>query len=186
MRLTRNIKLAWNGFFLLMAVFFCGLAILVFFFPATINNFAESYKQDYVTQYRVMGEQAIKSLQQGNSEPIQSLLGDDLGDIKKGDRLYPIKRHLLLTLVQQSYEQQDNQTWVNWAKEWYQQDNRDVTAMAYYYAALLQNDKDYEKGMLGLKEAVDRFPKHQLLRQFYQAQISRPAVAKDQVQDAIN
>jgi hypothetical protein len=55
--------------------------------------------------------------------------------------------------------------------------------MAYYYAALLQNDKDYEKGMLGLKEAVDRFPKHQLLRQFYQAQISRPAVAKDQVQD---
>lgn len=88
--------------------------------------------------------------------------------------------------MQQSYEQQDNQTWVNWAKEWYQQDNRDVTAMAYYYAALLQNDKDYEKGMLGLKEAVDRFPKHQLLRQFYQAQISRPAVAKDQVQDAIN
>jgi hypothetical protein len=96
MRLTRNIKLAWNGFFLLMAVFFCGLAILVFFFPATINNFAESYKQDYVTQYRVMGEQAIKSLQQGNSEPIQSLLGDDLGDIKKGDRLYPIKRHLFI------------------------------------------------------------------------------------------
>ncbi|MBT3812667.1 MAG: hypothetical protein HOE45_11180 [Gammaproteobacteria bacterium] len=186
MRLTRNIKLAWNGFFLLMAVFFCGLAILVFFFPATINNFAESYKQNYVTQHRVMGEQVIKSLQQGNSVPIQNLLRDDLGEIKKGDRLYPIKRHLLLTLVQQSYKQQEYKIWVKWAKGWYQLDDRDVTAMAYYYAALLQNDEDYEKGMLGLKDASARFPKHLLLRKFYQAQISGPAIAKDQAQDAIN
>ncbi|NYT47314.1 MAG: hypothetical protein H0A75_06785 [Candidatus Methanofishera endochildressiae] len=130
-----------------------------------------------MSQSRERGKQPEK----GNSEPIQSLLGDDLGDIKKGDRLYPIKRHLLLTLVQQSYEQQDNQTWVNWAKEWYQQDNRDVTAMAYYYAALLQNDKDYEKGMLGLKEAVDR-----LKNQFFDRRgKSHPSLQKP-VQDAIN
>ena len=179
MRLTRNIKLAWNGFFLLTAVSFCSLAVMVFFFPATINAFGETYKQNYVAQHQIMAEQALNALKQGNSESMQNLLRDDLGKIKKGDRLYPLKRQLLLSLIQQSYEQQTDLSWIAWAKEWYQLDDRDVTAMAYYYAALLQRDKDYEEGLLGLEVAAQRFPQHSLLNQFYQAEISRPANSID-------
>ncbi|WP_221894633.1 hypothetical protein [Bathymodiolus japonicus methanotrophic gill symbiont] len=155
------------------------MAIMVFFYPATINNFGETYKQSYVTQHQIMAEQALIALQQGNNKPIQNLLREDLGAIKKGDRLYPMKRQLILALVQQSYKQNTDKSWVDWGKEWYQLDGRDVTAMAYYYAALLQSDKDYAEGLLGLEMATQRFPQHSLLNQFYQAEISRSANSKD-------
>ena len=179
MRLTRNIKLAWNSFFLLTALIFCALAIMIFYSPASINNFGETYKQDYVAQHQIMSDLAISALQQGNNKPIQNLLREDLATIKKGDRLYPMKRQLLLALVQQSYRQNTDQSWVDWAKEWYQLDDRDVTAMAYYYAALLQSNKDYAEGLQGLEVAVQRFPQHALLNQFYQVEIARTANSKD-------
>jgi len=179
MRLTKNFKLAWNSFFLLMGVFFVSLAIMLFFSPATINNFGENFKNNYVAQHQIMADQALNSLNKGNSEPIQNLLHEELSEIKKGDRLYPMKRKLLLALVDKLYTQNTDLSWTAWAIEWHQLDDRDVTAMAYYYAALLQSDKDYEKGLLGLEVATQRFPQHVLLKQLYQAEISRAANAKD-------
>ena len=90
-----------------------------------------------------------------------------------------MKRQLRLALVQQSHAQNADQSWVAWAKEWYQLDDRDVTAMAYYYAALLQSNKQHEKGLQGLKETAQRFPQHALLNRFYQAEISRATNSKD-------
>lgn len=172
MRLTKNIKLAWNGFFLLMALIFCSLLLMLVLSPATINTFAETHKQNYVVRHHKMAELAIVSLNQGNSKPIENLLDDDFLEIKKGDRLYPIKRHLLLTLVQRLHTQKSNLLWLKWAKEWRRLDERDVTGMTYYYAALLHSDTHYAEGLQGLKEAALRFPQHILLNQFYQAEIS--------------
>ena len=178
MRLTKNFKLAWNGFFLVMALFFCGLLMVVFFFPAIINNFGETHKQSYISQHQQLAKQAVNSLNQGNTAPLQDLLRNDLSQIKKGDRLYPLKRDLLLTLVQQFHEQK-KPSWISWAQEWYRLDQRDVTAMVYYYAALLQDEQQYEKGLQGLKEASQRFPKHPILNQIYQAEVSRTALSED-------
>lgn len=179
MRLTRNFKLAWNGFFLLTALFFCSLTIMVFYFPATLNDFAESHKQSYLSLHQKMAEQALSALKQGNNQPTQDLLNKDLSKIKKGDRLFPIKRHLLFILVQQLHSQNTDLSWVTWAKKWYQLDDRDVTAMAYYFAALLQDDRHHAEGLRGLKIAVQRFPQHPLLTRFYQAETSRSAKPKD-------
>lgn len=179
MRLTRNFKLAWNGFFLLTALFFCSLAIMVFYFPIMLNDFAESRKQIYVAQHKKMTEQALNALKQGDNKPVQILLHKELGTIKKGDRVYPMKRQLLLALVQQLHTQDAGLSWIKWAKEWYQLDDRDVTAMAYYFAALLQDEQHYAEGLQSLKIAVQNFPRHPLLKQFYQAEISRSANAKD-------
>ena len=78
-----------------------------------------------------------------------------------------MKRELLLSLVAQLQSLKGNHSWVAWAKIWYKLDDKDVTAMAYYYLALLQDKEHYKQGLAELKRAHQRFPKHLLLKQFY-------------------
>lgn len=179
MRLKKSFKLAWNVFFLLTALCFSGIAIMVMFFGDTVNQIGQTRVENYVSGYKVQVEQAMQDLKNNDSQAVQDLLQGDLAGIKKGDSLYPEKRQLLLTLVNFLKSQPIDLSWIDWAKRWFKLDPKDITAMAYYYAALMQSDKEYEQGFNGLKDAQQNFPDHQLLKQFYHSAIKSAEKAKN-------
>ncbi len=171
MRLKKSFKLVWNGFFFLTAACFIGIAVMVLFFGNTIDQIGKNRIEDHVSEYAIQTEHVMQDLKNNDSLALQDLLNGDLAEVKKGDRLYPIKRKLLLALVNFLRTRQTDHLWTDWAKQWFELDPQDVTAMAYYYAALMLSDKEYEQGFNGLRNAQQRFPDHRLLKQFYHSAI---------------
>ncbi len=101
MRLSRKFKLIWNSFFLLSSLVFIGVGFSVLVFSQTVDQFGQNRINNYVTSHRIAADHALLSLNQGETLAVQKLLKGDLATIKKGDRLYPLKRKLLLALVSQ-------------------------------------------------------------------------------------
>ena len=89
----------------------------------------------------------------------------DFLDIQKGDRAYGYKRQLLKSGCEYLYAQQRYTELLFLAKQWFISDERDVSALAYYYRALWLVKQDVSV-LDKLKEAKARFPEHDLLSVF--------------------
>ena len=148
--------------------------ILMPSFSRKIEHFA---LEKYIESYQEKEQQALQAEQQGNMLLFASILSHDFVNIQKGDRIYPQKRELLRRLCTYLYRQQAYVELLRWATIWFQLDERDVTALAYYYQALWRAEHN-EGALLALQQAGQRFPKHLLLKEFNQLNSVESSVGK--------
>ena len=112
----------------------------------------------------------MRDLRAGQTQPAIGLLeGKKWGEIQNRDRVYLMKRKLLETLAAQLHSTEQYRELLHWAEVWRELDERDVTAMAYWYEALRHTPDRREEGTRGLKEAWQRFPSNEALTRFLTA-----------------
>jgi hypothetical protein len=80
-----------------------------------------------------------------------------------------MKRKLLDTLAAKLHSTEQYEELLHWAGVWRELDERDVTAMAYWYEALRQTSDRREEGMRGLERAWQHFPSNEALTRFLTA-----------------
>ncbi|HFD11138.1 MAG TPA: hypothetical protein ENJ32_01510 [Crenotrichaceae bacterium] len=111
-------------------------------------------------------DKAINELEKSSAGSAIQLL-NEWESIKKKDRLYLLKRKLLLRLSENLHKQSKYKELAYWSKKWLAMDERDVTAMAFYYQALLHLDQTREEGVKGMINAYRKFPDNKYLKRFY-------------------
>jgi len=164
-RVTKNYKIILNVVSLGLALVFSCLLLAVAFIPEFSSRVDHFSVQKYRAYYQDKRQAALDELSQGNSDLLIETLKADFSDIQKGDRAYGDKRQLLKSGCEYLYAQQRYTDLLILAKQWFTLDDRDVSALAYYYRALWLVEED--AGVLDkLKKAKARFPEHDLLSVF--------------------
>jgi len=122
-----------------------------------------SYKDQYASEWK----ETLQQLRAGQTQPAIALLENKKwGEIRNRDRVYPMKRKLLDTLAAELHSTEHYGDLLHWAGVWRELDERDVTAMAYWYEALRHTSDRREEGMQGLEAAWQRFPSNEALTRF--------------------
>ena len=163
-----GLKILSNALSLIGAMIF-----LVMFFELKDPNFfkfndwgdqwSTSYYQKHVAEYREL----IKQLREGETDSAILQLENDWKDLEKRDRVYRLKRKLLLALSEELHRQRRYDELLKWSSEWRAQDDRDVDAIASYYEALYRSKDKQSEGFNGLKTEWHRFPESSTLARFY-------------------
>ncbi len=166
MRIKTNIKKTWNAFFIITALI-CLIVLYLSSNHKQIINNAGIYTIDkYIKTHKSLYDSTLKELKTGSLESTTDVLNKWEG-FKKGDRIYPFKRDLMLNLSLELYKLRKYNDLAVLTKKWRALDERDVTAMAFYYEALRNIKKKYEKGIIGLINTYEKFPKNTYLKKFY-------------------
>jgi hypothetical protein len=163
-----GLKILSNALSLIGAMIF-----LVMFFELKDPNFfrfndwgdqwSTSYYQKHVAEYREL----IKQLREGETDSAILQLENDWKDLEKRDRVYRLKRKLLLALSEELHRQRRYDELLKWSSEWRAQDDRDIDAIASYYEALYRSKDKQSEGFNGLKTEWHRFPESSTLAGFY-------------------
>ena len=137
-----------------------------FWLPATgMNAIGSIFITGYEIHYSGEVKRALLSLEKGDPEAATDLL-HHLDNIQKLDRAYPSKRKLYVALAGHLHDTRQFEKLHNLAKSWRTDDSRDVTAMAYWFWALLHIPERHQEGSLGLKKEWKRFSSNHMLRKF--------------------
>ncbi len=110
--------------------------------------------------------EALESLNLGNAEPAIRTL-EDWQEVKKGDRVFPLKRTLLLKLADFLHKENNIAQLLTWTREWQSLDNRDISARAFYFEALRLTPEFHAEGVEGIASAYQQFPANPRLSRFY-------------------
>jgi len=161
-RATKNYKIILNVLSLGLALVFSGLLFVIAFVPGFSSKIDHFAVQKYSAYYQDRAQSALGGLNQGNSALLVEALISDFSDIQKGDRAYVQKRRLLKAWCEYLYAQQRYTELLSWAKQWFALDERDVSALAYYYQALWLVERD-ANALDKLRKAKASFPRHALL-----------------------
>ena len=163
-----GLKILSNALLLIGAIVF-----LVIFFDLKDQNFLKfnewgtqwstSYNQQHVAKFREL----IKQLQEGETDSTILQLQNEWNDLEKKDRVYRLKRKLLLALSEELHRQKRYDELLKWSSEWRALDDRDIDAIAFYYEALYRSKDKQSEGFHGLKTEWHRFPKSLTLAGFY-------------------
>jgi hypothetical protein len=151
---------------MLTAVFFVIIGYIVLFQKNTGNQFTKDAIDRYENYYHNKAKDSLGLLETGDLESIRDSLGE-WEHVKKGDRIYPFKRSLLLRLCSYLELKSEYSELAKWAETWVSLDDRDVTGTGYYYEAVRHLPERSEEGISGLAEQWKRFPKNDTLSMFY-------------------
>jgi beta-galactosidase/beta-glucuronidase len=171
MRIKTDIKKIWNGFFIITALICLIVFYLSYNHKKIINNAGIYTIDKYVGIHKNQYDLTIKELKTGSLDSTIDVLNKWEG-FKKGDRIYPFKRDLMLNLSLELYKLKKYNDLAVLAKKWQVLDKRDVTAMTFYYEALRNIEKKHEEGVVGLINTYEKFPKNTYLKKFYRAAMS--------------
>ena len=127
--------------------------------------------EKHVNHYQTQYDTANQKLTKGHLNAPIELLNQWEG-FKKGDRIYPLKREMLLNLSKNLYELKSYEKLMYWTQKWITLDERDVTAMAFYYEAQRQAPETHEQGIKNLINTYKKFPKNKFLKKFHTLAIS--------------
>lgn len=156
----------WNIFWL------CGALIFVAFFMTwkynknLITDIHNNALADYVGPNQIKSDNALEQLKTGKADAARKLL-EDWEEFVKGDRIYPLKRKLLLVLAEELYKQKRFDEMLHWCEIWHAIDPRDVTATAYWLEALRHSKDRWQEGLDGLARERKRFPGNRKLIGFH-------------------
>jgi hypothetical protein len=168
-RATKNYKIILNLLSLGFALVFSCLLLTIAFVPEFSSKIDHFAVQKYSAYYQDKAQMALNGLSQGDSDLLLEILNSDFSDIQKGDRAYGYKRQLLKAWCEYLYSHKHYIELLSWAKQWFTLDERDVSALAYYYRALWLVEQN-ANALNKLKEAKENFPEHALLRMFVNEQ----------------
>ncbi len=164
-RVVKNYKIILNLLSLSAALVFGSLLLAIAFFPEFSSKIDHFAVQSYSAYYQDKAQTALNGLSQGHRDLLPEILKTDFSAIQKGDRAYGHKRQLLKAWCEYLYNHKQYAELLFWAKQWFTLDERDVTALAYYYRALWLLEQD-TNALDKLKEAKAHFPEHALLSVF--------------------
>lgn len=116
------------------------------------NKIVKIYNDIYVSKFKVINE----NIQDSDLKKIDELLSN-YADIKKGDRIYPLKRSLLRRYSLELYDRENYDKLLNVSSSWYKNDKRDITALIIYINALKLTNKYNAKKHKSLIEFSSSF-----------------------------
>ena len=166
----KKMKVIGNLAFLIFALMFSSLFLLWAYQEEMIDEVGAWAVSSYKKQYDSEWKDTLRDLRAGQTQSAIALLeGKKWGEIRNRDRVYLMKRKLLETLAAQLHSTERYGELLYWAEVWRELDERDVTAMAYWYEALRRTPDRREEGTRGLEEAWQRFPSNETLTKFVAA-----------------
>ena len=166
----KRMKVIGNLVFLIFALIFSSLFLLWIYQEEVVDEVGfwvvSSYKNQFDSEWKL----TLRQLRAGQTQPAIALLENKKwGEIRNRDRAYPMKRKLLDTLAAKLHSTEQYEELLHWAGVWRELDERDVTAMAYWYEALRHTSDRREEGMRGLEGAWQHFPSNEALTRFLTA-----------------
>ena len=166
----KKMKVIGNLAFLVFALIFSSLFLLWAYQEEMIDEVGAWAVSSYKKQYDSEWKDTLRDLRAGQTQSAIALLeGKKWGEIRNRDRVYLMKRKLLDTLAAELHSTERYGELLYWAEVWRELDERDVTAMAYWYEALRRTPDRREEGTRGLEEAWQRFPSNETLTKFVAA-----------------
>ena len=166
----KKMKVIGNLAFLVFALIFSSLFLLWAYQEEMIDEVGAWAVSSYKKQYDSEWKDTLRDLRAGQTQSAIALLeGKKWGEIRNRDRVYLMKRKLLDTLAAELHSTERYGELLHWAEVWRELDERDVTAMAYWYEALRRTPDRREEGTRGLEEAWQRFPSTETLTKFVAA-----------------
>jgi len=165
--MKRNVKVKLNIVGIILAIIVAGLFFVMNFMLGdnSKNNIGTYFIKAYEYIIYDRANSAISSLEKGDTGEVFSLLSD-WENIQKLDRGYPAKRDLYVALSKHLHAKQKFERLMTLSRSWRAIDDRDVTAMAYFFEALRHISGREEEGDLGLINQFKRFPSNYALRKF--------------------
>ena len=164
-RISKSTKITWNAVCLISSLVSGAWLYAVFFERGLVDSLGTSIISQYSSHHNDKLETAIEALHEGDLKIAATTL-EGWGEIRKGDRVYPMKRELLLQYLQ-ILEASEHPDMGHWATLWLQLDDRDVTARAYYFEALRRDPERQAEGRAGLIREFAKFPGNQTLAEFH-------------------
>jgi hypothetical protein len=163
-------KVIGNLVFLIFAIIFTSLCLLWAYQEEVVDEVGawaiSSYRNQFSSEWKV----TLRQLKAGQTQDAIKLLEKKKwGQIRNRDRVYPMKRKLLDALAAELHSAEQYGELLRWAGIWRKLDERDVTAMAYWYEALRHTPDRREEGLRGIEETWQRFPSNEALTRFLTA-----------------
>ncbi len=166
LRLSRKTKVGWNTALLVCATFFLIVIYGFTYQRSFVDEFGIYITGTYIEYRKAQRNTALKALKQGDLDTVIDLL-EDWEAFRKGDRVYPLKRRLLLRLAEELNTREKYDELTYWTTVWVGLDDRDITARAYYLQALRHDSERYREALDGLAREHQRFPLNRALTRFY-------------------
>jgi hypothetical protein len=148
---------------------FVSMTFMLFQYQENIVNQIGSWiVSSYKHPYKADQSQAEVWLREGKIDSVISLLNeDDWKQIQLGDRVYPLKRQILLRLCGQLEVVERYKDLHYWANVLRDLNRRDVTAWAYWFESMRHIKGRGEEGRQGLQKAWKDFPVNAKLAGFH-------------------
>ena len=163
----KRMKFIGNLVLLNLALIFVALFLLWTYQKEIVNEVGGLIVSGYTRQFDSEWEATMLLLRVGGTRPaIELLEKKKWSEIQYGDRVYGKKRALLSALAAQLHMNEQFEALFHWSAIWRQLDERDVTAMAYWYEALRHTPDRREEGLRGLEREWQRFPSNDELTKF--------------------
>ena len=134
----------------------------------TVNQIGSWIVSSYKHPYKADQSQAEVWLHEGKIDSVISLLNEgDWKQIQFGDRVYPLKRQMLLRLCGRLEAVERYEELHYWANVLRDLNRRDVTAWAYWFESMRHMKGRGEEGRQGLQKAWKDFPVNAKLAGFH-------------------
>ena len=148
------------------ALFFTALFFISNYKTDTINRIGDYVEGKYLHYYKKQSKSAIKQIKKGDTSNAIDLL-NRWSDTKKGDRIYPLMRNVLIELSKQLHQTNQHEEMLHWAEIWRGLDDRDVEAMAYFAESIRNTPERRQQGMEMLTQLWQQFPLNSTVTVFY-------------------
>jgi hypothetical protein len=150
---------------LLMVVSSFGILMLLtfLFYPSLVNSLGQKIVASYVASYQLESSAILKI--ENDSEQIFSLEKQlvDLQDIKKGDRLAPIKRVYLEKVSNLYFKEKNYPKAMEWALVWMSFDDKDLFANIRYISALYEQPEYRSEARAQLNKLLVKVPESAMI-----------------------
>ena len=163
-----RLRFVWNCVLFGLALFVSMTFMLFQYQENIVNQIGSWIVSSYKHPYKADQSQAEAWLREGKTDSVISLLNeDDWKRIQFGDRVYPLKRQILLRLFGQLEGVERYKDLHYWANVLRDLDRRDVTAWAYWFESMRHMKGRGEEGRQGLQKAWKDFPVNAKLAGFH-------------------
>ena len=163
-----RLRFVGNWMLMVSALFVLLLFLLFQKQEETVNKVGSWIASTYKHSYAKDRNKAMVWLSGGEVDAVIKMLEQhDWQLVQLGDRSYPFKRELLLTLCEQLRLTQRYDELNAWAGIWRKLEKRNVTALAYWYESLRHLSGGSQEGRRGLQREWARFPLNSRLTEFH-------------------
>lgn len=131
------------------------------YYPAHVTSIDTSYSKAYFDSMYAMRTNGYHAYTEQNYSDAVIIAADSLERMKyvrKTDHVYPVKRELLLILIQSKVNLGEADGALPYARSWYQSDERDAEALVTYIQVLKELPEHNTEKLAAIDLFKTRFP----------------------------
>lgn len=150
----------FRAILLLFIIATIAIAILWKYNRPAIDNFQNYLVAEYTAYYQDEFNKCLALLKEDNAKGIKALEEFLVSNknIKRQDRLYPLKREAYARISKALEEKGDRVGAINWLEQWIAIEKRDIEAQYYLASLMLGTSGLSEKGAIKLKALHQKVP----------------------------